>query len=95
MIDGEHAGLNGPLHFDVAQFYLRLRNDYGAKELAGKYLRAFRDLLPREEKEEFWKHLKPVLINRYIGDLWGAANNPDKLTILQGLGREILQNEIV
>lgn len=95
IIDGEHAGIKGPLYYDAAQFYLRLRNDQYAKETAQKYLREFRDLLPPADKRTFWTELKPVLIQRYIGDLWGAAKNPRKLDELEALGQEILDNQIV
>jgi hypothetical protein len=95
LIDGEHAGYRGPLYYDIAQFYIRLRNDYNAKDLAQEYLRKFSNLLLPPDKQTFWEELKPVLIQRYIGDLWGAAKNPDKLNELELLGKEILDNSIV
>ena len=91
----EHAGAKGPLYYDVAQFYIRLRNDHNARDVGQKYLREFRDLLPPSDKQNFWDELKPVLIQRYIGDLWGAAKNPKKLDELAPLGQEILKGTII
>ena len=95
IIDGEHAGYKGPLYYDVAQFYIRLRNDNDAKNIAQKYLMEFKNLLPPPDKQNFWEELKPVLIQRYIGDLWGAAKKPKKLDELAPLGKEILEDRII
>jgi hypothetical protein len=95
LIDGEHAGLGGAYHYDVAQFYLRLRNDHQAIEEATHYLRSFYELLPPAEKETFWQELKPPLTQRYIGDLWGAAKNSRKLEQLEQLGKEILEDRVL
>ncbi|MGI5826467.1 MAG: hypothetical protein ACOX50_03575 [Patescibacteria group bacterium] len=95
LIDGEHAGFRGPRYYDSAQFYLRTRVDHQAKELAQEYLRLFKHLLPKSDQEIFWEELKPVLIQRYIGDLWGGAKNPDKLGSLEIIGKEILENRII
>jgi len=95
IIDGEHAGAYGALHYDVAQFYLRLRNDHDAKELAQQYLVEFKSLLPRSYQNIFWEELKPVLIQRYIGDLWGAAKDANKLDELEALGKEIIENRLL
>ena len=94
VIDGEHAGLKGAYHYDVAQFYLRLRNDHDALELAHQYLNHFYNLLPKDEQETFWSGLKPVLIQRYIGELWGAAKDSNKLATLETLGTEILEDKV-
>lgn len=94
LIDGEHAGIRGPLYYDVAQFYIRLRNDHQAKELATIYLHHFKKLLSLSSQKIFWEELKPVLIQRYIGDLWGSAQNPLRLKDLQPLGEEIRTNQI-
>ena len=95
IIDGEHAGPKGPLYYDVAQFYIRLRNDHDAKDIAQKYLMELKNLLPPSDKQNFWEELKPVLIQRYIGDLWGAAKKPKKLDKLASLGKEILEDRII
>lgn len=95
VIDGELAGIKGPKYYDVAQFYIRLRNDHDAKELAGQYLNEFKNLLSSSDKKSFWQELKPVLIQRYLGDLWGAAKNPRKLDQLEPLGKEILVDKII
>lgn len=90
IIDGEHSGIRGPKYYDVAQFYLRLRNDHNALSQARQYLIEFEALLSKKERVVFWEELIPVLTQRYIGDLWGAKNNPDKLAELKPLGQEIL-----
>lgn len=95
LIDGEHAGLNGAYHYDVAQFYIRLRNDHNALEEAKQYLRDFYDLLSTEDKDSFWQELKPSLIQRYIGDLWGAAKDLQKLEVLEQLGKEIISDKVL
>lgn len=95
VIDGEHAGLQGAYHYDVAQFYIRLRNDHNALKEAKQYLRYFYDLLPPEDNGIFWQELKPPLIQRYIGDLWGVARNPQKLSELEQLGKEIIEDKIL
>ncbi|TSC86243.1 MAG: hypothetical protein G01um10147_955 [Microgenomates group bacterium Gr01-1014_7] len=97
IIDGEHAGLRGPLYYDVAQFYIRLRNDQNAPELSRDYLLAFKDLLSISDQDTYWEELKPLLIERYIGDLWGAALKKDgkRLNGLTPLGQEILEDKII
>lgn len=97
IIDGEHAGLQGPLYLDVAQFYIRLRNDQHTPELSRNYLLAFKKLLSFSNQGTFWEELKPILIERYIGDLWGASlkKDHDRLGELTPLGREILNNKII
>lgn len=95
VIDGEHAGLQGAYHYDVAQFYIRLRNDHNALKEAKQYLHDFYDLLPPSDKDIFWQELKPPLIQRYIGDLWGASKNPQKLSELEQLGKEIIEDKIL
>jgi hypothetical protein len=95
IIDGEHAGIKGPLYLDAAQFYIRLRNDFDAKGIAQKYLREFKKLLTPADKQNFWEELKPVLIQRFIGDLWWAAKKPKKLGVLMSLGQEILEDKII
>ena len=95
LIDGEHAGLKGAYHYDVAQFYIRLHNDHNAPEEAKQYLHDFYDLLSTEDKDSFWQELKPPLIQRYIGDLWGAAKDPQKLDDLEQLGRKIINDKVL
>lgn len=93
IIDGEHASANNVYHYDVAQCYLRLRVDH-SKVLADQYLQHFYNLLPEPEKKNFWQLLRAPLAQRYIGDLWGAKNNKDKLESLELIGRDILQDKI-
>jgi len=95
IIDGEHSSLKGPKFYDVAQFYIRTRNDHRAKSQATAFLKEIYKLLPKNERGQFWEELKPVLIERFIGDLWGAKNNPDKLDELEILGRDILEDRII
>jgi len=95
LIDGEHAGLAGPKYYDAAYFYIRLRNDHFAEALAGEFLLQFRQLLPKDAQSTFWEEIKPVLIQRYIGDLWGSATNPRKLSELESLGQQILLDRII
>ncbi len=95
LIDGEHAGLKAPRHYDVAQLYIRLRHDFKAHALANQYLQLFKALLTPAEKTTFWEEIKPVLLQRYIGDLWGSAKNPAKLQELELVGQEILSDQIV
>lgn len=94
-IDGEHARRYGPNHFDVAQYYIRLRHDHTALTEARQYLQHFYELLPTADQKTFWQELKPPLIQRYIGDLWGAAKNPRRLAQLQPLGNEILHDTVL
>lgn len=94
LIDGEHAGYRAPRHYDVAQLYIRLRHDFAAHALATHYLQAFQALLPPPEQAIFWEELKPVLLQRYIGDLWGSAKNPAKLAEMELVGREILSDQV-
>ena len=94
IIDGEHAGAKGSLYYDVAQFYLRTRVDHQALEFVHSYLSTFFNLLSKPDQDMFWDELKPVLIQRYIGDLWGAAKQLEKLKSLEPLGKEILEDKI-
>lgn len=95
LIDGEHAGPQGALHYDVAQMYVRLISDWNEWELAHDYLLLFRELLPKNEHAEFWQDLKPPLIQRYIGDLWGSKNNPANLERLWPLKEMILKDTVI
>jgi len=96
VIDGKHAGLAGPRYYDAAQFYLRLRLDYGADKLAGRFLKEYRSFLARDEKVSFWRELKPVLIQRFMEILWGEGKDKERLKILlTGLGEEILNDRII
>ncbi len=96
VIDGEHAGLAGPRYYDVAQFYLRLRLDYGVDKLAGRFLKEYGSFLARDEKVSFWQELKPVLIQRFMGILWGAGKDRERLKVLlDSLGAEILNDRII
>jgi|GEM_PF-2063821 len=95
LIDGEHARQYGPNHFDVAQCYIRIRNDHAAPRAAQEYLHYFFKLLSTVDQQSFWQELKPLLIQRYIGDLWGAAKNPRRLAELAQLGNEILHDTVL
>ncbi len=94
IIDGEHAGIKGPIYYDTAYFYIRLRSEYDQKDLANHFLIEFKNLLKIEEKETFWEDLKPVLIQRYIGSVWDRGNNLDleKESIFQ---KEILEDRLL
>jgi hypothetical protein len=71
LVDAEHGGC-GLRYYDVAYFYVRVRQSLGEKELAKKFLLAFRNLLPDVDKRNFWNDLKPILCQRLMGDFWGA-----------------------
>ena len=99
LIDGEHAGAFGPLYYDVAQFYLRLRDHHQAPELAHQYLELYRDLLSEKEQAVFWQELKPPLCQRYVGTLWGDSKHTrqkeKRMKKLYELGEEILDDQII
>lgn len=96
IIDGEHSGYQGPKYYDVAQFYLRLKNDYAeTDELVRKYLVEFRNLLTPADRESFWDELKPVLIQRFLGECWWNAKNEKRLDELMDFGRKILADKII
>lgn len=95
LIDGELAGTGGAMYYDVAFFYIRLRNDFANSPLAQRYLLHFYNLLPAGEQKTFWEEIKPPLIVRYLGDLWGAAKNEKRLTDLETVGRDILKDKIL
>ncbi len=71
LVDAEHGGC-GLRYYDVAYFYVRVRQSLGEKELAKKFLLAFRNLLPDVDKRNFWNDLKPILCQRLMGDFWGT-----------------------
>ncbi|PWU24106.1 hypothetical protein C5B42_00650 [Candidatus Cerribacteria bacterium 'Amazon FNV 2010 28 9'] len=95
LIDGEHAGARGALYYDVAQMYVRLISDWNAWEVAREYLLLFQKLLSPTDQQTFWEELKPPLIQRYIGDLWGSRNNPANLDRLLPIKDMILQDKVV
>ncbi len=95
VIDGEHAGMRGPRYLDVARFYVRLCSDNDAQGLADKYLAEYRKLVSSDDQAIFWQELKPILIQVYIGDLWGSKNNPTNLDRLEPLGKQILNDKII
>ncbi len=96
VVDGEHAGLTGPMYYDVAQLYLHLRLDYEVSNLAELFLEKFRLLLNKREKNDFWRELKPVLIQRFMGILWGVGKDKRRLKVLMdGLGRQILEDRVI
>lgn len=94
VIDGEHAGYIGPLYYDVAWFYLRLRVDHSGENLARQFLIEFKKLLSRDDQEIFWEDLKPVIIQRFIGELWGSKNNLKTLEERSIIGKEILEDKL-
>ncbi len=75
LVDAEHGGC-GLQYYDVAYFYIRVRQSLGEKELAKKFLLNFMSLLPKKDKLTFWVDLKPILAERLMGDFWGAAIGP-------------------
>jgi len=95
VIDGEHASVKQPLYYDIAHFYNRLRNNHKAQVLARQFLQTFKSILPAADRRMFWEELKPVLIQRYIGNLWEQIGNSQNLNELKPLGEEILQDKIV
>ncbi len=96
IIDGEHAGYKGPIYYDVAQFYIRLRHDYkNTTGMAKQYLLEFKKLLTTNDQNNFWDELKPILIQRFLGECWWNAKNESKLNELMKFGQEILENKII
>lgn len=95
LIDGEHAALFGPRYYDVAQFFLRTYLDHNTPDQAIQFLREFKELLTPNRQSTFWPQLKPVLIQRFLGDMWGAKSNPTKLDQLEILGQKILSDQII
>lgn len=96
IIDGEHAGYKGPMYYDVAQFYIRLRHDYpDTINMAKDYLLEYKKLLSDSDQNHFWDELKPILIQRFLGECWWNAKNEKKLNELMIFGEEILENKII
>lgn len=83
LIDAEQAGVK-PKYYDVANFYLRLRQNLKSKRLANKFLKEFYLMLPNIDRVSFWHEFRPVLAERAIGHAWEVKNK----TIL---GRHISQ----
>lgn len=88
LIDAEHGGWK-PKYYDVAYFYLRVRQNLGEKELARKFLLEFIDLLIEKEKITFWNELKPVLAQRLVGNFWEVEKNHD---VGQGIALKRCEN---
>jgi len=95
IIDGEHAGIAGALYYDPAWFYLRLRLDHDAKELARAFLLEYKNLLNKKDRENFWDELKPVLTQRFIGEIWGAGRKSKKINEILNIGKDILGGNII
>lgn len=95
IIDGEHAGVEGPMYYDPAWFYIRLRIDHCGEKLSSQFLVEYKKLLNRNDQDIFWEEFKPVLIQRYIGELWGAGRNLHKRGDLKILGDDIIGNKII
>lgn len=93
--DGEHAGIRAPMHYDVAQFYVRLCLDQDGQTVATHYLHRVKALLSKADAAIFWDELKPVMIQRYIGELWGSSRDEKKLSRFEPLGRDILNDKIL
>ncbi len=75
LVDAEHGGY-GLQYYDVAYFYIRVRQSLGEEKMANEFLREFKKLLPKKEKNAFWQNLKPILAQRLMGDYWGASIGP-------------------
>ena len=95
IIDGEHAGLKGVMHYDTAYFYSTLRSNYNFNKEANEYLKIFQSLLPVTDRRIFWDELKPVLAQRFIGMLFSNNTNPNKLAELTPIGKEILRDKVL
>lgn len=95
IIDGELSGLMGPLYLDPVWFYLRMRIDHKNTYLASEFLREFVKTLKKEDRDIFWEEFKPVLIQKYIGELWGAGKKAKNIEDLKILGRDILLDKII
>jgi len=99
LIDSEHGGWK-PKYYDVAYFYLRVRQSLGEKELAKKFLLEFIDLLTENEKITFWSEFKPVLAQRLIGNFWEVEKNHDTgqgiaLKRCENLKEDLLKERII
>lgn len=76
LVDSEHGGFK-PKYYDVAYFYLRVRQSLSEVELARKFLLEFMKLLTMKERSTFWNELKPVLAQRLVGNYWEVEQKHD------------------
>lgn len=76
LVDSEH-GQWAPRYYDVAYFYLRVRQNLGEKDLATEFLSEFIKLLTTEEKSTFWHQFRPILAQRLIGNFWEVKQKHD------------------
>ena len=95
IIDGELSGLMGPLYLDPVWFYIRMRIDHKNGSLGREFLYEFIKKLKKEDQGTFWEEFKPVLCQKYIGELWGAGKKVSRREDLKILGDEILSNKII
>lgn len=95
VIDGEHAGIAGARYYDPAYFYIRACSDEQAFGKGKEFLQEFLKLLPPEKKDTFWEEIKPVLIQRLVGDLWGAQGQRELIVERLVWGKDILEDKIL
>lgn len=99
LVDAEHGGC-GLKHYDVAYFYVRVRQSLGEKELAKNFLMEFMNLLPKKYRLTFWRDLKPILAQRLMGDFWGAEIGPKakkegELRKCEEFQKDLIKNRII
>jgi len=99
LVDAEHGG-NGLRYYDVAYFYIRVRQSLGKEEWAKAFLSEFKNLLSKEEKTFFWRDVKPILAERLIGDYWGASIGPkakreEKLKKCEQFKEDLIKERII
>jgi hypothetical protein len=95
VIDGEHSGVKGPLYLDPVWFYLRMRIDHKNPRLASFFLSEFKKTLKVQDKETFWEEFRPIICQKYIGEMWGAGATLKRREDLRLLGEEIIRNTII
>jgi hypothetical protein len=97
LIDTEHVG-EKPEYYDVAHFYMRLRQNNNEKRLATMFLKEYISLLTPEKRKAFWMQFRPVLAERALGYLWEIRtdNLPyGKKKTAYPLLKDILQNTLI
>lgn len=99
LVDAEHGGY-GLQYYDVAYFYIRVRQSLGEEKMAREFLKEFIKLLSKKEKGTFWQNLKPILAQRLMGDYWGASIGPkakreEELKKCERLKEDLIADRII
>jgi glycosyltransferase involved in cell wall biosynthesis len=99
LVDAEHGGY-GLQYYDVAYFYIRVRQSLEEEKMAKEFLKEFVKLLPKKESKTFWQNLKPILAQRLMGDYWGASIGPkakreEELKKCERFKKDLIANRII